>query len=140
MERKFMIITDGNADLPMQYKKKHEIDIMLMGYSLDGTEYLTSQNPESLSEKEFYARMRAGSITKTMALEPKIISRTMERYLEQNMDVIYITFSSGLSSTYNNGRLVAEDLKENYPDSKIYVVDSLSASLGQGLLVNSAVT
>jgi DegV family protein with EDD domain len=140
MERKFMIITDGNSDLPLQYKKEHNIELMMMGYSVDGVEYLTRTHPEALDEKDFYARMRSGAQTKTMALEPEVITTTMETYLQQGMDVLYIAFSSGLSTTYNNGRLVADDLQEKYPEAKIYVVDSLSASLGQGLLVNYAVT
>lgn len=138
MKDTFQLITDMNSDLPLNFAKEHNIEIMLMGYNVDGTEYLTSEHPENLDPKEFYDRMRKGAVTKTVALETELCRDTLKKFLDQDKDVLYIAFSSGLSSTCQNSMRVAEELKQEYPHRKIRVVDSLSASLGQGLLVHYA--
>lgn len=135
MKREYVIITDGNSDLPKEFAQEHQIELMMMGFSIDGEEYLTSSNPREMDSKEFYAKMRAGADTKTVALEPEVIRSYMKKHLDQGKDVLYLAFSSGLSGTCQNGVRVAQELSEEYPDAKIRVVDSLAASLGQGLMV-----
>lgn len=135
MKQTFQLITDMNCDLPENFAKEHKIEMMSMGYSVDGVEYLTAEHPESLDSKEFYTKMREGAVTKTVALETELFRETAKKYLEQDMDVLYIAFSSGLSSTFQNSARIAEELAAEYPSRKIKVVDSLCASLGQGLLV-----
>ena len=85
--------------------------------------------------------MRQGSLPTTSQANPEEAAAVFEKIInEQNADILHIAFSSGLSGSYNSARLAAEELSEKYPDRKIIVIDSLCASLGEGLLVHKAVT
>lgn len=130
--REYVITTDNNADLPEGYYQEHGVGCGYLSYTMDGTHY-THEN--FMPEAEFYAKMRAGSMPSTAQVNPAEARRIFEPYLKEGKDVLHIAFSSGLSGTYNSCRLAAEELLEEYPDRKIKVVDSLAASLGQGLLV-----
>ena len=88
-----------------------------------------------LPEHEFYEAMRNGSMPTTAQVNPENAKALLEPYLKEGKDILHIAFSSALSGTYNSSRIAAEELMEDYPDRKIIVVDSLGASLGQGLLV-----
>lgn len=89
----------------------------------------------SVDIKEFYDKMRAGGVAKTAAVNVEVFSNLFEEHLKSGMDVLYLGFSSGLSTTYNSARIAAEQLREKYPDSKILTVDTLAASAGFGLLL-----
>ena len=130
--REYVITTDNNADLPESYYQEHGVGCGYLSYTMDGTHY-THEN--FMPEAEFYAKMRAGSMPSTAQVNPAEARQIFEPYLKEGKDVLHIAFSSGLSGTYNSCRLAAEELLEEYPDRKIKVVDSLAASLGQGLLV-----
>ena len=128
----YVITTDNNSDLPEKYFKDHGVGCMYLSYSLDGKNY-THEN--FLPEHEFYEAMRNGSMPTTAQVNPENAKTLLEPYLKEGKDILHIAFSSGLSGTYNSSRIAAEELMEEYPDRRIIVVDSLSASLGQGLLV-----
>ena len=128
----YVITTDNNSDLPEKYFKDHGVGCMYLSYSMDGKNY-THEN--FLPEHEFYEAMRNGSMPTTAQVNPENAKTLLEPYLKEGKDILHIAFSSGLSGTYNSRRIAAEELMEEYPDRKIIVVDSLSASLGQGLLV-----
>lgn len=128
----YVITTDNNSDLPEKYFKDHGVGCMYLSYSMDGKNY-THEN--FLPEHEFYEAMRNGSMPTTAQVNPENAKALLEPYLKEGKDILHIAFSSGLSGTYNSSRIAAEELMEEYPDRKIIVVDSLSASLGQGLLV-----
>ncbi|MGI8256930.1 DegV family protein [Blautia difficilis] len=128
----YVITTDNNSDLPEEYLKDHGVGCMYLSYSMDGKNY-THEN--FLPEHEFYEAMRNGSMPTTAQVNPENAKALLEPYLKEGKDILHIAFSSGLSGTYNSSRIAAEELMEEYPDRKIIVVDSLSASLGQGLLV-----
>lgn len=133
--RDYVITTDSSADLPASYYKEHGIGCVSLTYTMDGVNY----TPENfLTEKEFYARVRAGSLPTTAQVNPENVRKLMEPYLKEGKDILHIAFSSGLSGTYNSSRIAGEELKEEYPDRSIIVIDSLAASLGQGLLVHFA--
>ena len=87
------------------------------------------------SLKEVYAALRAGEAAKTSAVNPDRWANAMEPYLAAGTDVLVLAFSSGLSTTYQSAVIAADELREKYPERTIYVVDTLCASLGQGLLV-----
>ena len=92
--------------------------------------------PDSaVDHKEFYEFLRSKKSASTSAVNPETFSEVMESYVKDGFDVLYLGFSSGLSNTYNAGRLAVEEMSEKYPDSKIYAVDTLCASLGEGMLV-----
>ncbi len=89
--------------------------------------------------KTFYDRMRAGGVAKTAAVNVETFHDAFEEALKEGNDVLYLGFSSGLSTTYNSARLAAEQLKGEYPDAKILTLDTLAASAGEGMLVYFAV-
>lgn len=134
--RKFIITTDTTADLPADYIEKHGIGILSLTYTLDEKTY-NWDNP--LPVKEFYDKMRAGSLPTTSQVNPEEAAEIFEKIIkEQDADILHIAFSSGLSGSYNSARIAAMELAEKYPDNKIVVIDSLAASMGQGLLVHKA--
>ena len=128
----YVITTDNNSDLPEEYLKDHGVGCMYLSYSMDGKNYT---HGNFLPEHEFYEAMRNGSMPTTAQVNPENAKALLEPYLKEGKDILHIAFSSGLSGTYNSSRIAAEELMEEYPERRIIVVDSLSASLGQGLLV-----
>ena len=128
----YVITTDNNSDLPEKYLKDHGVGCMYLSYSMDGKNYT---HGNFLPEHEFYESMRNGSMPTTAQVNPENAKALLEPYLKEGKDILHIAFSSGLSGTYNSSRIAAEELMEEYPDRRIIVVDSLSASLVQGLLV-----
>lgn len=136
--KNFVITTDTTADLPADYVEKHNLGIMSLTYTLEDITY-SWENP--LPTKDFYDKMRNGSLPTTSQVNPEEAAELFERILAtQDVDILHIAFSSGLSGSYNSVRLAAEDVMERHPDSRIIVVDSLCASLGEGLLVHKAIT
>lgn len=133
----YIIMTDSTADLPDSYLKEHNIAVISLPYTLDGVTY-TKEN--SLSEKDFYDKMRNGSLPTTSQANPEELATFFEQIIqEKDMDILYIVFSSGLSGTFNSARIAAADITEKYPNHRVVLVDSLSATLGEGLLVHKAV-
>lgn len=134
--RPFVISTDTCADLPSDYYNAHNIDVHPLYYSF-GEELFGGGN--ELSGKDFFDRVRKGEMPTTQATNPEISKEFFEKHAKAGEDVLHIAFSSGLSSTYQNACIAATEVMEEYPDAKITVIDSLAASLGQGLIVYKAV-
>ncbi|MEE1197361.1 MAG: DegV family protein [Lachnospiraceae bacterium] len=134
--RDFVITTDNSADLPMDYYEKQGVGVASLTYTLDGTTY---DMYTTIPSHDFYDAMRGGSMPTTSQVNPSDMRTLFEPYLKEGKDILHIAFSSGLSGSYNSSRIAAEELAEEYPDAKIVTIDSLSASLGQGLLVHKAV-
>ena len=132
----FKIVTDSTADLPVEYLKEHDLGCMNLSYIMDGVTYGQGQE---LPEKEFYALMRQGKMPTTSQVNPEEAKAHFTEYLKENKEILCIAFSSGLSGTYNSMRIAADEIMEEQPDCKIIVIDSLCASLGEGLLVHKAV-
>ena len=132
----YVITTDNNADLPEQYYREHEVGCTYLSYQMDGQMYT---NGNFLPVEEFYQKMREGSMPTTAQVNPEQARELFEPILKQGKDILHIAFSSGLSGTYSSVNLAAQELLEEYPDRTICVIDSLCASLGQGLLVHEAV-
>ena len=132
----FVISTDSTADLPKEYIADNGLSVNPLYYTIDGKTY---GGANDLDLGVFYSMMRNDARTSTNA---SIVGEIMENFrviLESGQDILHLAFSSGLSSTYSNTVLAAKELSETYPDRKIIVVDTLAASLGQGLLVHYAV-
>lgn len=134
----YIIMTDNMADLPEDYIREHELEVLSLSYVLDGETY---DRNHPLEVGEFYSLMRGGSMPTTSQVNPEQAKEAFIACLEQGKDVLYIAFSSGLSGTYNSGKIAAQEILEEgrFPDRKLIVLDSLSASLGEGLLVHKAV-
>ena len=135
--RDYIIMTDSTADLPDSYLTEHNIAVISLPYTIDGVTY-TKEN--SLPEKEFYDKMRAGSLPTTSQANPEELATFFEHLIQTtDKDILYIVFSSGLSGTFNSARIAAADVAEKYPEHRVVLVDSLAATLGEGLLVHKAV-
>ena len=133
----YIISTDTSCDFPLEYVKQHQLPLVTLFYSIDG---VTGENgcPSSDVLKNFYDKMRAGSMTKTQQASIEDTEKVFREILKEGKDILHIAFSSGLSGTANAARLAAENMMEEFPGRKIIVIDSLCASLGQGLLVDYA--
>ena len=130
--RKFIITTDSNSDLPREYIEKFGTVIIPQYYSFGDTVYGDELH---MPPAEFYERMKNGELPQSQANNPAVIEDKFRAILDQNMDIIQIAFSSALSGSYNNVCMVVNELKEEYPDAKITVIDSLNASLAESILV-----
>ena len=131
----FVIMTDSSSDLPAAVAQELGVRVIPLEVNMEGDIKLNDE----IDIKEFYAYLREKHGAKTSALNMDKLTEVFEPYLAEGKDVLYIAFSSGLSATYMAGKNAAEDLAEKYTDARVLVVDSLCASLGQGLLVKLAV-
>lgn len=133
----FKIITDSTTDLPKDYFQEHNVGCIPISYILDGVTY---GGEKELDWKEFYAMMRdEGKMPTTSQVNPAEAKAFLEKSVETEKEILYLAFSSGLSGTCGNIRMAAEEVMAEYPDVKIIVIDSLSASMGEGLFVHKAV-
>lgn len=133
----YVITTDNMTDLPDRYFQEHGLGVMSLTYMIDGKSY---NKDNELPYKEFYAKMRGGSMPTTSQVNPDEAKAEFLKFLKMSRKIIHIAFSSGLSGSCNSARIAAEELMEEQPDCQITVIDSLCASLGEGLLVHHAVT
>ena len=132
----FIITTDTCCELPKSYIKENGLDVVTLYYNMKGVAY---GKDVELEVKAFYDMMRAGEMPTTMAANPEELREMFEKYLKAGKDVLHLAFSSELSSSYSNAAVVARELNEEYTDNKVVVIDTLSASLGQGLVIYKAV-
>ncbi len=132
----YVISTDSTADLLQSFIDEHGIEIQNLGFSFGEENY---NGISDMSPATFYERMRNGDVAKTNACIPGDVKVSFEKILKEGKDILHISFSSGLSASYNVAKLVAEELADEYKDREIKVVDSLSAAPGQGLFVYYAV-
>ncbi len=135
---KYVIVSDATLDLPDKVVKEYDLRIIPMGFSVDEKEYSHYPDERELSIEDFYTKLKNGGVPRTTQITPAVFTDYMEEFLKQGIDILYIAFSSGLSGTYNTSQLVIPELQEEYPERKIYSVDSLCASVGEGLLVMTA--
>lgn len=135
--REYIITSDTTCDLPQSYCQENGITLLSVDYTLDGVTY--SGNDSRITPEEFYARMRAGAMPMTQQVTPQKAETVFEDYIKKGYDILHIGFSSALSGSYNSAVIAANELKERYPEANIVVIDSLCASLGEGLLVHKAV-
>ena len=128
----FQIVTDSCCDFTAEKYASLGLTYVPLKVEFRG-ETTDDRNDDSL--KTMYAALRGGESAKTAAVNPERWRETIEPWLKQGKDVLVLAFSSGLSTTYQSAVIAARELAESYPDRRVRVVDTLSASLGQGLLV-----
>lgn len=136
--RDYVIITDSTTDLTQELINELNITVIPMEFNIEGKSYLNYSDERDISYKEFYDILRSGKSSTTSLINTATFTDLFEPILQDGKDILYIAFSSGLSGTYNSSCIAAQMLSEKYTDSKIYTVDSLSASMGEGLLVYHA--
>ncbi|QEY35466.1 DegV family protein [Caproiciproducens galactitolivorans] len=135
----YAIVTDSSCDLPAELAEELELTVLPLSFNLMGREYHNYLDERELPFKEFYRSIREGMLCTTSAVNMEAFKSAMEPILQSGRDVLCIAFSSGLSNTYNAAKLACEELTPKYPERKAYAVDSLCASMGEGLLLSLAV-
>ncbi len=135
MKRKFDILTDSGCDMPKSYLEENGVTCVRLGFTLDGTEY-EGENGEQMEEKTFYQKLRDGAMPTTYQITCETARAYMEKSLQAGRDLLVVAFSSGLSGTAESFALAKKQLQKKYPKRKIFVVDSLCASMGEGLLLD----
>lgn len=128
----YVIFTDSSSDLPVDLSNELGINIVQLDVRVDNG---PSCPNNQLDIKDFYNQLRSGKMSQTSAVSIESFKNAFSDTLKDGKDILYIGFSSGLSSTYNWGKVAAEELSEEYPNQKVIAVDTLAASLGQGMLV-----
>lgn len=135
----YQIVTDSTTDLSADLVRELDLQVLPLRYMIDGKTYHNIPGGGELSDKEFFQLMRQGKMCTTSQVNVEDFVTCFTAILEQGRDVLYLAFSSGLSGTYQSAQIAKQDLADKYPDRRIEVFDTLSASLGEGLLVYHAV-
>ena len=133
----FVIYTDSACDIDRDILASWGVPYRSLTFRFSDSEKEYSN--DDMPVKQFYDKMRAGGVAKTAAVNSESFAQEFEKILSEGNDLLYLGFSSGLSTTFNSARLAAGELKDRYPERKIIVIDTLAASAGQGLIVYLAV-
>ena len=131
------IITDSACDLTRDYIKNNNIGLLSLILNLNG-QAIKDDLGETLSYKDFYNKMREGATPTTSQINAHEFEEEFIKYIKNGDSIIYISLSSSLSGTFNSANIAKNNLMNEYPNANIYLVDSLSVSVGQGLLVAKA--
>lgn len=129
------MMTDSCSDLTAHQVKQMQIKVIPLSVEINGNVYRHYPDERELSIKTFYEHLRQKKIAKTSLVNVGSFLNFFEPLLAEGKDILYIGFSSALSGTLQSSRVAAEELKEKYPNQRIVIIDSLSASMGQGLLI-----
>lgn len=131
----YQIITDSSADLPKSFIQDHDVQVLPLMVNWRGEEH----EDQTVDLKTFYQSLADGEVAKTAQIPMNKFDTYFRKLAEEGKPVLYIAFSSGLSGTYQTAVMVAEQIKEEYPDFDLTIIDSKSATLGQGLIVMKAI-
>ena len=136
------IVTDACGDLPLSYIQEHDLTVFSFPVTIGGREYIIgpdTSDPRSITKDDFYKLIAAGERATTAQIPLETYLDTFRSILSAGDDAVYLCFSSGLSGTLNTARLACEELRDEFPNNRIHIVDTLAASLGEGVLVIDAV-
>lgn len=131
----FVILTDSSADLDGRLASQYGIQVLPLSFVLQERTYHNFPDNREMDPHDFYTRLRQGEAATTAAVNVAQYTDMLEPLLQAGKDVLILAFSSGLSTTYTSSAIAVEELSEKYPERRLYTVDTLCASLGQGLLV-----
>ena len=131
----FILSCCSTADLSREHFEKRGISFICFHFELDGTPYMDDLG-KSIPFDEFYQRMTDGADTKTSQINVEEYCEYFERFLQEGKDILHLTLSSGISGSVNSARIAQGMLQEKYPERNIFIVDSLAASSGYGLLMD----
>ena len=133
--RDYVILTDSCCDLTAEMAAELGVEVLPLSLQMEGKTYRNYLDGRDIGFQEFYARIRNGAQATTSAVNVGEFEAKMREILKTGKDILSISFSSALSTTYQSSVIAAEELKSEFPDARILTVDSLCASLGQGLFV-----
>ena len=131
----FVIVTDSSADLSHEMVQALGVEVLPLAFTMEGKTYYNYTDNRDMAPKEFYRRLAAGAVATTNAVNVGQAIEGIEPLLQAGKDVLTLAFSSGLSATYSSMQIAVDELAEKYPERKVYAVDTLCASLGQGLIL-----
>ena len=131
----FILSCCSTADLSREHFEKRGISFICFHFELDGTPYMDDLG-KSIPFDEFYQRMTDGADTKTSQINVEEYCEYFEHFLQEGKDILHLTLSSGISGSVNSARIAQGMLREKYPERNIFIVDSLAASSGYGLLMD----
>lgn len=131
----YIIITDATCDLSVEILRDLDIVVIPMEFIMENKVYSHYPDERQMAVDDFYGHLKLGRMSTTSQINYNTYKTIFTDILKQGKDVLYISLSSGLSGTYNASKLVINDLKEEFPDREVISVDSLCASIGEGLLV-----
>lgn len=136
----YKIITDSASNLTEDILNKYDIDMLSYKCMIDNEPYMCYEpgRDDTKDGKEFYDKIRHGASIVTSLISPGDIITAFSRYMKQGFDVLFLTISSKLSGTYQSALIAAEEMSEQFPERKCVIIDSLSASLGEGFLAVTA--
>ena len=133
--RDYVIMTDSCCDLNAYMAQQMDLYVLPLMLHMDGKDYPNMLDGSTISFEDFYGRLRAGMLATTSAVNVGQFEDAMRAVLAQGKDIVCLSFSSALSTTYQSAVIAADEVIADFPDAHIYVVDTLCASLGQGLLL-----
>ena len=133
----YRIVTDTSANLPWSYTEKNGLTVVPFSYRIDGKEYFEAAG--TFDGPAYYNAIRRGSIATTSQIPPQRFVDAMTPLLENGDDILYVGMSSGISGAFQSAVIASHELNEKFPERKIRLVDTLAASLGEGILVIKAV-
>ena len=138
MEKRFQIVTDSSCDLPQALADELDLAVLPLHVLIGEHTYANYLDGREIGFREFYDKLRDGERATTSAVNVSEFTAVMEEKLKAGLDILFIGFSSGLSTTYQSGAIACGELREKYPERKLVVIDSLCSSSGYGLLVDGA--
>ena len=133
MPASYVIFTESTSDLTPALIEAADLRVLPMAFTLDGKDYRNYPDGREMSSHDYYEKLRGGSLCTTSQVTMLEFQQAFTPVLEAGQDILYLAFSSGLSGTYQSGCIAAEELKEKFPGRRIVCVDSLQASMGEGL-------
>ena len=133
--RDYVITVNSTVDLPKEWLEERNVPVVPLRYTIDGQTY---EDMSGLTAKEFFDKLREGKMSVTSQVNPEEARAALEPFLKEGKDILHLAFSSGLSGTCNSMKIAGEELKEEYPEAKIIVIDTLCACLGEALLLYKA--
>ena len=133
--REYMILTDSCCDFPAEMVEELGLVIQPLSFMMENKEYFNYPDNREMDPHVFYDKLRGGTLGTTSAVSVGVFQEAMKAIVEEGKDILCISFSSALSTTYQSACIAAQDVMDSHPGSKVLVVDSRCASLGQGLLV-----
>ena len=137
--RDYVILTDSCCDFSARMAEELELTVLPLSFTMEGREYFNYPDNRDIAPAEFYSKIRSGALGTTSAINVAAFQTAMEPLVEAGRDILCISFSSNLSTTYQSACIAAQEVQAAHPGCKILVADSRAASLGQGLLVYLAV-
>ena len=138
MSKGYILSTETTCDMDLAYYRSNNINLLGLIYTLQDHDYEEGTD-NNLSTADFYQRVRDGAMPKTAQVSVEKATKSFENLVKECYDILHLSFSSGLSGTYQACTIAANDVMERHPGAKIRVIDSLSASMGQGMLLTYAI-